>query len=75
MEPVTLLEANDAGKILGLSPSMVRFLANEGRLPLAAKTTSGRRLFHPKDVAALASKRQRERAKAKKNGNGGAEQG
>jgi excisionase family DNA binding protein len=52
-----LLTAVDAAKILGLSADMVRLLAREGRLPAAAQTTRGLRLFRRSDVEELASER------------------
>ena len=60
-EPL-LLEPTDAGHRLGLSASRVRALADEGRLPIAAKTSRGLRLFRPADVERL--RKEREEAKA-----------
>ncbi len=55
--PEDLLSAVDAAKILGLSADMVRILAREGRLPAAAQTTRGVRLFRRSEVEQLASER------------------
>jgi signal transduction histidine kinase len=55
--PEDLLSAVDAAKILGLSADMVRILAREGRLPAAAQTTRGLRLFRRSEVEQLASER------------------
>ncbi len=55
--PEDLLSAVDAGKILGLSADMVRLLARDGRLPAAAQTTRGVRLFRRSEVEQLASDR------------------
>ena len=55
--PEDLLSAVDAAKILGLSADMVRLLARDGRLPAAAQTTRGVRLFRRSEVEQLASER------------------
>lgn len=52
-----LLSAVDAAKVLGLSADMVRLLAREGRLPAAAQTVRGLRLFRRGDVEELAAER------------------
>src|SRR5262245_14095609 len=52
-----LLSAVDAAKILGLSADMVRLMARDGRLPAAAQTVRGLRLFRRKDVEDLACER------------------
>jgi hypothetical protein len=48
-----LLEPGDAGRVLGLSASRVRALADEGHLPVAAYTKRHLRLFRPEDVPDL----------------------
>jgi DNA-binding transcriptional MerR regulator len=55
---LTLMEPSVVGHVLGLSPSGIRKMADEGRLRLAARTTRGLRLFDPRDVARLKRKRQ-----------------
>jgi hypothetical protein len=42
-----LLEIGDVAKALGVTPARVRDLATEGRLPIAARTPRGTRLFEP----------------------------
>jgi excisionase family DNA binding protein len=55
-EPDELMTVSDAGRILGLSPDMVRRLADEGRLRLM-RTVGGVRLFRRADVERLAEER------------------
>jgi CheY-like chemotaxis protein len=57
MQPEELLSAMDAGKILGISADMVRLLARDGRLPAAAQTVRGLRLFRRSEVEHLAAER------------------
>lgn len=57
-----LLTTADAARLLGLSADMVRLLARDGRLPAAAETVRGVRLFRRDDVDALAAERAGERA-------------
>lgn len=57
-----LLTPADAGRILDLSPAGVRLAADDGRLPVAAMTPTGGRLFNRGDVERF----RRERAKAAK---------
>jgi hypothetical protein len=57
-----LLTTADAARILGLSPDMVRLLARDRRLPVAAETVRGVRLFRRDAVDALAAERAGERA-------------
>jgi len=57
-----LLATADAAKILDLSPDMVRLLAREGRLPAAAASVRGVRMFRREDVEALAAERAGHRA-------------
>jgi hypothetical protein len=52
-----LLSTADAARILDLSADMVRLLARDGRLPIAAETVRGVRLFRKQDVEALAAER------------------
>jgi hypothetical protein len=59
-----LLTTADAAQILSLSADMVRLLARDGRLPTAAETVRGVRLFRRRDVDALASDRAGHRAHA-----------
>jgi signal transduction histidine kinase len=54
---VDLLSAADAAQLLGLSVDMVRVLARDGRLPTAAKSLRGVRLFRREDVQDLAASR------------------
>jgi excisionase family DNA binding protein len=55
MEP--LLTAADAARILDVVPATVRMMALSGRLPVAAKTEGGIRLFSREDVETLARQR------------------
>lgn len=55
-----LYEVADAARLLGLSAAMVRVLSESGRLPVAATTPRGVRLFDPDAVEVL----RRERARA-----------
>lgn len=55
-EPDELMTVSDAGRILGLSPDMVRRLADEGQLRLM-RTVGGVRLFRRSDVERLAEER------------------
>jgi excisionase family DNA binding protein len=61
-QPDDLMTSGEAGRLLGLSADMVRWLEREGRLP-AQRTTSGVRLFRRADVARLAAERARGNAK------------
>jgi DNA-binding transcriptional MerR regulator len=51
-----LLTTSSVGRLLNISPDMVRYLERRGELP-ASKTTSGQRLFRLKDVKKLARAR------------------
>jgi DNA-binding transcriptional MerR regulator len=55
--PDDLLTSSAAGRILGLSPDMVRILNDKGLLP-ALKTVNGYRLFRREDVERLKAERQ-----------------
>lgn len=57
-QPDDLMTTGEAGRLLGLSPDMVRWLEREGRLP-AQRTTNGLRLFRRADVEKLAAERAR----------------
>jgi len=59
-----LLEASAAGRVLDLSASRVRGLADAGVLRVAARTSTGGRLFDPRDVEALARARRHKREAA-----------
>ena len=48
----TLLESADVARALDLTPASVRALAGRGRLPIAAITPRGARLFRLEDVEA-----------------------
>jgi hypothetical protein len=50
-----LLSPADAAQVLGLSADMVRLLARDGRLPTAARSVRGVRLFRRADVQDLAA--------------------
>ncbi len=63
-----LYEVADAARLLGLSAAMVRVLSESGRLPVAATTPRGVRLFDPDAVEAL--RRERERRGAARDGGG-----
>lgn len=51
------LTVGDAAFLLGLSGDAIRKASREGRLTLAAKTPSGRRLFLRSDVEAFRRRR------------------
>lgn len=52
-----LLTAADAARILNVVPATVRVMALSGRLPVAATTEGGIRLFRREDVERLARER------------------
>lgn len=56
-----LLTVADVSRILGVVPDTVRYMEKVGKLP-AQRTSSGWRLFDPKDVERL--RREREKAAA-----------
>ncbi len=53
---------SDVARALGLSPTSIRLLAAQGRLPVAATTIAGVRLFDPRRVERLAQERAASRA-------------
>jgi DNA-binding transcriptional MerR regulator len=55
---MTLYESSDVGRVLNLTPGMVRHLAQSGRLRVAATTPRGARLFCASDVEALRQARE-----------------
>ena len=61
MEPGVplLLEPSDAGRVLGLSSSRVRVLADEGQLAVAGRTRRGVRLFAVDEIERLRVERAR----------------
>jgi len=61
-EILELLECADVGRVLDLTSDRVRGLVLEGRLPLAAVTPRGVRLFRREDVEGYLVIVQRERA-------------
>jgi DNA-binding transcriptional MerR regulator len=60
--PDDLMTSVDAGRILDVTPDMVRLLAREGRLTAAIQTIRGVRLFRRADVEKLADARAATRA-------------
>lgn len=61
-EAVTeFLTPAEAARILNLTPDGVRLAADTGRLPVAARTASGRRLFSREQVEAFKRDRARRR--------------
>lgn len=52
-----LFEAADVGRALGVVPATVKKLTVGGRLPVAARTPRGTRLFLPADVEELRKRR------------------
>ena len=56
-QPDELLEAADVARALRVTPAMVRVLARQGILPVAARTPRGSRLFRQADVLAVAAVR------------------
>jgi DNA-binding transcriptional MerR regulator len=59
-----LLSTGTVARDCGVSHESVRRWANAGRLPVAAKTPNGERLFNPADVARFAEQRRADRGKA-----------
>jgi DNA-binding transcriptional MerR regulator len=59
--PRTLLESADAARLLDVTPTAVRAMARQGRLPVAFQTPRGGRLFQADDVLALRAQRERGR--------------
>jgi len=57
-----LLSTSDTARATGYSRDNIRLLARTGQLPVACVVGNGQRLFHPRDVYALARKRQARRA-------------
>ena len=57
-----LLETGQAALVLRVSPFRVRQLADDGTLPVAIRTATGRRLFEPGAVEQL--RRQRDQCTA-----------
>lgn len=55
-----LLEPSDVARILGLSASRVKVMADEGHLPLAGRTRRGVRLFLADAVERLRKSRRNE---------------
>jgi DNA-binding transcriptional MerR regulator len=53
--PITLLLVADAAELVGRSPSRIRYLADVGRLPVAARTPGGTRLFEAAAIERLAA--------------------
>jgi DNA-binding transcriptional MerR regulator len=54
-----LLQPSEAGRRLGITGMRVKQLADEGVLPIAAKTSTGMRLFKAGDVEALRLQREK----------------
>ncbi len=52
-------EPADVAKLLGVTPATVCNLANRGRLPLAARSARGTRLFDPAAVQTFIRERDR----------------
>jgi len=48
------LESGDAARLTGLTPAGINAAADAGRLPIAARTRRGTRLFRLADVEAFA---------------------
>jgi len=57
MSNLPYLTPADAALLLRVTPATVRQMVRRGELPVAATTERGSRLFHRKDVEALAAKR------------------
>lgn len=55
------LTAMDASRILDIGAAQVRDLAKRGKIPVAARTVGGIRLFRREDILALVKQRRRER--------------
>jgi DNA-binding transcriptional MerR regulator len=52
-----LMETAEAGRVLKVTPAMVRLLARQGKLRAAALTGRGQRLYRREDVEGLAKTR------------------
>jgi DNA-binding transcriptional MerR regulator len=57
-KPEMLYEAADAARRVGLTPETIKRHADDGTLPLAARTPRGTRLFRPADVDRFARERE-----------------
>jgi len=59
---VSLVGTSYAARILGVSETMIRQLAETGKLKVKSKTVDGRRFFHPEDIERLRVSREQGRA-------------
>ncbi len=62
MDPRVFLEMSDVVRETGYGTATIRERVLTGRLPVAARTRRGVRLFDPKDVEALRRERERRRS-------------
>lgn len=60
--PSVLLESGDAAHMLRKSPATIRNYANDGKLPVAATTLKGARLFRLEDIEAFRRQQEERRA-------------
>jgi hypothetical protein len=56
-QPSALLTKADCARLLGVTPEAVRLAAKDGRLPVAAWTAGGIRLFCRQDVEGYRERR------------------
>jgi hypothetical protein len=54
---IEFLEPADAARITGLTPAGINAAADQGRLPIAARTRRGTRLYRLADVEAFGARR------------------
>jgi DNA-binding transcriptional MerR regulator len=57
---IPLVGTSYAARILGVSETMIRHLAEAGKLKVRNKTVDGRRFFHPLDVERLKAAREQD---------------
>ncbi len=67
---IRLLLPSVAARMLGISHQRLLQLSAAGALPVAAKTSTGWRLYHPADVERLAEQRALARVGADGHGDG-----
>ena len=54
-----LIKTSWVARLLGISEAAVRKMADDGRLPVAAKLADGTRLFSPESISTYAQRLQR----------------
>ena len=66
--PIEFLSSADAARILNITPAAVRLAALQNRIPVAAVTPGGVRLFARRDIEQLARERAARRTNTSKRG-------